>query len=118
MLERAGTVGRDGQPSLFQMRGNGEVRIRTEYWASMTARQKRRWNERGRFQFRDPETGRPPANIQEAIANHQSFIDRRDFCLAQAERMQRRMNGSNLRSLGNGRRGNGRLAVKTYNVPR
>lgn len=94
MLERAGTVERNGRPSLFQMRGNGEVRIRTEFWQSMTPRQRRRWNERCRHQFSDHETGRPPADIQEAIANHQSFIDyRRDFCLAQAERMQRRVNG-------------------------
>ncbi|KAI7777386.1 hypothetical protein LA080_003595 [Diaporthe eres] len=114
MLERAGTIGRNGRPSLFQMRGNGEVRIRTKFWQSMTARQRRRWNERGRHQFSNHETGLPPADIQEAIANHQSFIDyRRDICLAQAERMQRRMNGPNLRS-----RGNGRSAVKTHNVPR
>lgn len=114
MLERAGTVGRNGRPSFFKVRGNGEARIRTEYSQSMTPRQRRRWNERGRFQFSDPETGRPPASIEEAIANHQSFVDRRaNFCRAQAERMQRRVNGSNLHS-----RGNGRLAVKTYNVSR
>lgn len=111
MLERAGTARLDGRPSMFQVGGNGEVRIRTQFWQSVTLRQRRRWNERGRFQFSGPETGRPPASIEEALANHQTFIDRRaDFCRAQAERMQRRMNESNLCS--------GRPVVTTYNVPR
>lgn len=85
MLERAGTS-RDGIPRLFIARSSEEIRIQTQYWDSMSARQRQRWNSRVRSQF--PGTASTPT---EALNHHHNFLQSREqFCRQQATRMSQR----------------------------
>lgn len=86
ILERAGTRRPDGLPAFFRQPGSGEISLITDHWLRMTERQKHRWNRRVREQFRDPDTGAVATSVEEALTNHEAFIDlgnqRRPLCVS------------------------------------
>ncbi|KAK2615378.1 hypothetical protein N8I77_002139 [Diaporthe amygdali] len=75
ILERAGTRRSDGLPALSRQPGSGEISLITDHWLRMTERQKHRWNRLVREQFRNPDTGAVATSVEEALTNHEAFID-------------------------------------------